>query len=92
MDSYKESRAHGIELKQRNHMEITGVSEVVSFDELGILLKTDCGELTVEGKDIKVSVLDTDRGVINLDGRIDALYYTNVEDTGRRKFFGKLTK
>ena len=92
MNSMADKQAHGINVNMRKHMDISGVKEVVSFDELGVVLKTLCGELTVEGKDIKVSVLDTDRGVVSLDGRIDALFYSDNEDAKKHGLFGKLLK
>ena len=46
----------------------------------------------MEGKDIKISVLDTERGVVSLDGKIDALFYSDSEDGKKRGFFGKLAK
>lgn len=92
MNSVSDKQVHGINISMRKHMDISGVREVDSFDELGVVLKTVCGELTVEGKDIKVSVLDTERGVVSLDGKIDALFYSEGEDGKKRGFFGKLAK
>ena len=92
MNSGNERQVHEINLNMRKHMDINGVREVVSFDELGVILRTVCGELTVEGKDIKVSTLDTDKGVVSLDGRIDALFYSESEDSKKRGLFGKLLK
>ena len=87
-----DKQVHAININMRKRMDISGVREVDSFDELGVILKTVCGELTVEGKDIKVSVLDTDRGVVSLEGKIDALFYSDNEDVKKRGFFGKLVK
>lgn len=92
MNSISDKQMHGVNISMRKHMDISGVKDVESFDELGVTLKTVCGELVVEGKDIKVSVLDTERGVVSLDGKIDALFYSDSEDSKKRGFFGKLTK
>ena len=92
MNSVNDKQMHEININMRKHMDIKGVVEVDSFDELGVIVKTSCGEMTVEGKDIKVSVLDTERGVISLDGKIDAVFYSDNDDGKKRGFFGKLTK
>ncbi len=92
MNSVNDKQVHAVNINMRKHMDINGVCEVDSFDELGVILKTVCGELTVEGKDIRVSVLDTERGIVSLDGKIDALFYSESEDGKKRGFFGKLTK
>ena len=90
MDEKKELLSHEIKLLKRERLEISGVNEVVSFDEVCVLLKTICGELTIEGKNLKMSVLDTEKGVVLLDGYVDAVFYTNEQNTEKRGFFGKL--
>ena len=92
MNGAKESQVHGIALDMRKHMEITGVREVVSFDEVCVILRTVCGELTAEGKGMKINVLDTERGIVTLDGTVDSIFYTDTSDTPRRGLFGKLLK
>ncbi|MBO5415806.1 MAG: sporulation protein YabP [Clostridia bacterium] len=92
MNGAKEGQVHGIALEMRKHMEITGVREVVSFDDVCVVLKTVCGELTAEGKEMKINILDTERGVVTLDGKVDAIFYTDTTDTPHRGLFGKLLK
>ena len=48
------------------------------------------GEMYIEGRDIKIDTLDTEKGVVALSGRINGVYYAN--DTGKEKkgFFGGL--
>ena len=63
-------------LRDRKELEITGVKEVISFDERGAVILTQDGELCVEGTDIKISNLDTDSGKVSVTGRIDAMIYS----------------
>jgi len=92
MNPVADKQTHTMNISMRKQMTISGVSEVESFDELGAVLQTCCGELTIEGKDIKIGTLDSERGVVELEGRIDALFYSDTEDGKRRGFFGKLSK
>ena len=82
--------SHDCVIKGRKHANITGVKEVVSFDASGVVLITSCGELTLEGNDIKVGTLDTDRGIVAVDGEICAVYY--YENKKGRKAFGGRNK
>ena len=50
---------------------------------------TDCGDLTLEGDGLRVGTLDTDKGIISVDGKINALYYTDSIKKGRRGFFSR---
>ena len=73
-----EEKKHTLSLTARAGASLTGVCDVQSFDDRLVILKTDCGELTVEGEELRVGTLDTERGVVELTGRICALYYSDA--------------
>ena len=73
-------------------MEIEGVIEVASFDDVTVTLVTDCGELNVEGKGLRIGVLDTERGVVSIDGNVDAIYYSEERQKKRGSIFSKRQK
>ncbi len=85
-------KGHQVMLSMRKELKIFGVKEVESFDETGAVLHTLCGEMTVEGKDIRIGVLDVERGEVTLSGRIDGLFYPSDEVGEKRGFFKKLTR
>ncbi len=80
---------HAINLISRQHIDISGVRDVLSFDEDGASLVTECGRLTLEGKNIKVSALDVERGVVKIEGQIDALFYSDIKEETKRGLFGR---
>ena len=82
-------KTHECAIRHREHIDITGVREVTSFDDGAVLLVTDCGDLTLEGDGLHVGTLDTDKGIISVDGKINALYYTDSIKKGRRGFFSR---
>lgn len=90
MNIQSEKETHEIRVGMRKEMSITGVKEVISFDETSVSLKSLCGEMTVEGNDLKVGVLDTDKGVVTLEGRIDTIYYSSDTTEEKHGFFSKL--
>ena len=79
---------HTLALTSRTHAELSGVTEVLSFDETAVVLSTVCGELTVEGEDLRVGTLDMTRGLLVIDGKVNTLYYTETRQTRKRGFFG----
>ena len=82
-------RAHEIQLIAREEMTVSGVDEVISFDDESVHLKSSEGELFVEGSQIKIGALDTVGGTVSLSGRINAIYYAG--DGGEKKgFFSRL--
>ena len=76
-----EERLHRLTLSQRKEGTIPAslVSDVFSFDEHEILLKTSQGMLTVKGKELHVSRLELEKGEVDLEGQVDALLYTGQE-------------
>ena len=67
---------HGIILENREKLSISGVIDVIGFDEETVALKTQMGNLTVKGKDLKVKSFTVETGSLTVEGRIAALVYT----------------
>ena len=55
-------RAHACRLENRSAASLTGVREVVSFDENQVVVDTDMGLLTIKGKELHVSRLTVVKG------------------------------
>ena len=89
MNVQNERQTHEMRVGMRKDMSVTGVKEVVSFDESCVVLRSVCGEMTVEGSELRVGTLDTDRGIVTLGGKIDTIYYTDDRPSERRGL-GKL--
>lgn len=83
---------HEIRLVKRESMSVYGVSDVTSFDESSVTLTSVEGELVIEGEDIKIGVLDTDKGIVTLSGRVDGFYYVNDNKNEKKGFFSKNRK
>lgn len=81
------SSGHSCFIQSRSHTDINGVREVLSFDDGSVVLITDCGELTLEGSNIRVGTLDTERGIVSVDGKFSALYYADNNSRRKRGIF-----
>jgi sporulation protein YabP len=73
-------------------MTVGGVKEIVSFDEQAVRMLTVSGELVVDGADLRVKVLDVERGNVVLEGRIDGVAYVEEVPTERHGFWSRLTR
>ena len=56
----QERMAHGLCLEDREKLTLTGVREVLSFEEDRVLMKTDLGLLEVRGQALKLRALAPD--------------------------------
>lgn len=72
-------RAHACRLENRSAASLTGVREVVSFDENQVVVDTDMGLLTIKGKELHVSRLTVEKGELEVDGQVDSLIYSSNE-------------
>ena len=73
---------HRLTLHDRKHLTVTGVTEVVSFDENAVLLRTEQGELTVQGSGLQLRQLSLDGGQVAVDGTVVAMSYEEPRQGG----------
>ena len=59
------NRQHKLILQNRGKGNITGICDVVSFDENAVVLDTDMGLLTIKGKELHVSRLTLEKGEVD---------------------------
>lgn len=80
---------HKLTLQQREELTMTGVTEVVSFDDGAIILKTHLGTLTVLGQDLVLKTLSLEGGQVAVHGQIHSLSYEEPRTGGLlRRFWG----
>ena len=68
---------HQLILQERQQAEISGVSDVDSFDETTVIAYTSLGELNIRGRDLHIKRLDLECGVLSIEGTICSLEYTD---------------
>ena len=66
MEEKLNRRPHKLEVTGRGTGSVTGIQDVVSFDENQIILDTDMGLLTVKGKSLHVSRLTLEKGEVDM--------------------------
>ena len=74
-------------LKNRERLALDGVTEVLSFDETAVVLRTLLGTLTVEGEGLRVTKLLLDCGEVSVEGKISALIYNEHTERTRGGLF-----
>ena len=90
--SGREKTAHEFSVVSRKQMAIDGVKDVIGFDETSVQLTTYNGDMTVEGNGLHILVLDVERGVVTLEGRIDSVFYSDPSGSEKRSFWERLVK
>ena len=80
---------HKLTLEERTRLTVSGVSEVVSFDETSVMLKTVRGGLVVRGRGLQLRTLSLEGGQVAVDGTVELLAYEEPRKEGGG-FFSRL--
>ena len=79
---------HSLTLERREKLTMTGVTEVVRFDEEAVELRTELGTLLVQGRDLKLRTLSPKGGNVAVEGTVTAIGYEEPrEHRGFRGLF-----
>ena len=80
-------------LENRNKLNVSGVKDVLSFDDELVVMETELGLLTVKGENLKINKLSIDTGDVVVDGEIDKLGYSDhSKKTQESGLFSKIFK
>ena len=71
------TKIQNVVLENRNRLNITGVLDVLNFDEEIITLVTELGILTIKGSDLHLNKFSLDNTEISVEGQINSLQYSD---------------
>ncbi len=80
--------SHTVNMNDRESLSVTGVSDVMGFDEQTVNVATPCGNLIIKGESLHISKLSLESSEVVVDGRINSLQY--LGDTKQKGFVSKL--
>lgn len=88
-----EERKCSLVLESRKRLSLTGVIEVVSFNDEQIILNTVLGSLTIKGDGLKMNKLDVQNGEVMIVGTVNSCVYSGTETKrDKESIFSKLFK
>jgi sporulation protein YabP len=74
-----EEKKSNLVLENRRRLALTGVVEVISFNETVIMLNTNLGSMTIKGEGLRMNKLDVQNGEVMIVGTINSCVYSGVE-------------
>ena len=86
----EQALSHKLTLDDRKKLTMTGVTEVVSFDENTVTLLTNLGTLVIQGSQLQLKNLSLDGGEAAVEGHIESLIYEEPRyaQSWLRRFLG----
>lgn len=87
-------KPHRLTLQNRAALQITGVTDVISYDPGEIILETSAGLLLIKGSELHMNHLSLEKGETGVDGTVDSLTYSEAHHGARQaeRFLGRLFK
>lgn len=75
MAQERQGLPHKLNLDEREKLTMTGVNEVIHFDEEVARLNSSRGEVSVYGRELKLKTLSLEGGTVSIMGQIDGIVY-----------------
>ena len=80
-------------LENREKLSVSGVVDVLSFDDQVVMIETELGLLTVKGNNLRINKLSIDTSEVIVEGEISYLAYSeNNADKNSGSLLSKIFK
>lgn len=81
-------------LENREKLTITGVVDVLSFDDQIVIVETELGMLTIKGEDLRINKLSIDSSEVIIEGEVFNLGYSDndISKKNNVSILGKIFK
>ena len=92
MNSTSSGVLQNLILENREKLNVSGVNDVLSFDDQVVIIETELGLLTVKGENLKINKLNIDTSEVIVEGKVDNLSYSEHQTKNEGVIFGKIFK
>ena len=80
-------------LENRGKLSVSGVLDVLSFDDQVVVIETELGLLTIKGENLRINKLSIDTSEVIVEGQIGYLAYSeNSQDREGQSILSKIFK
>ena len=79
-------------MEDRHRLSVSGVIDVISFDDETVVVDTELGALLVKGQGFRINKLNVDVGEISVEGEIDSATYEDSYSKPKGGFFARMFK
>ena len=72
-------------LENRQKLSVSGVADVLSFDDQVVIIETELGLLTVKGENLRIKKLSIDTSEVIVEGDISSMNYSDQKSSEKSK-------
>ncbi len=84
-----EEKETSILLENRSRITLSGIEDVIRFDDVCVDLVTGNGNLLIEGTDLHITALDVASGKMTVEGKIDSAIYHEQSERKKGGLFSR---
>ncbi len=85
----EENKKHSVTMDSRSRVSISGVLDVLSFDEDSIVADTVDGAVVLRGHELHINSIDLDKGELMADGAFTGFGYEDAP-AEKQSLFGRI--
>lgn len=79
-------------LENRKKLTLTGIRDVLSFDDEIVVVESELGLLNIKGSDLRVNKISVETGDVIVDGTIRAIEYSDKDIGPKQGLISKIFK
>ena len=79
-------------LENRKKLPLTGIKDVLSFDDEIIVLESELGLLNIKGRDLKVNKISVETGDVIIEGTIRMFEYSDKDIAPKQSLVSRIFK
>lgn len=79
-------------LENRKKLTLTGIKDVLSFDDEIVIVESELGLLNIKGQDLKVNKISVETGDVVVDGNVRAIEYSDKDLSQKQGLMSKIFK
>lgn len=83
-DENKMAKMQNIILENRNKLHLSGVLDVLNFDEEIVTVETELGILIIKGSDLRLNKFNLENAELNIDGEIISMVYDDRNNSSKK--------
>lgn len=91
-DSQTTNVMQNVILENRKKLTLTGIKDVLSFDDEIIVLESELGLLNVKGRDLKVNKISVETGDVIIEGTIKMFEYSDKDIVPKQSLVSRIFK
>lgn len=79
-------------LENRKKLTMTGIKDVLSFDDEVVVVDSELGLINIKGSDLKVNKISVESGDVVVEGVVRAIEYADKEFGSKQGFMSRIFK